>query len=154
VDKSGFEADCVPNEAMDRVCLCVSATDDTITIRFVEPVQLRTKKFVYELTIPHTHPRYRLQRETVLEQKDVSVESLWENYWLGKWGENVSNVLLHAPRAFKELEEAIKTEGLRAPVIVHRDGTLRGGSHRVMIYKRLGRKTIPAFITDTVGGTL
>jgi hypothetical protein len=154
VDKSGFEADEVPNEAMDRICEVVDVTDgDWIVLRFPYAVKLRNGQLTQQLTIPQNHSRYQLRKERVIDQREASVDELWEQYWYGKWGKRVSDWLMNGG-GFKDLELAIKQEGLRAPVLLHRDGTLRGGSHRVLVYKRMGRKTIDAFVTDTTGGTL
>jgi hypothetical protein len=163
--KSGFEADEIPNEAMDRLCECVTRDDNTITLRFPHPVKMRDGTWQDELTIPIRHKLYRFEREELVHTPDyprgktpethmVPVEQLWESYWLKVWGKEVAEWLVDSPVAFKGLEEAIKREGLRAPLLVHKDGSARGGSHRLLVVKRMGWKDVECFITNTTGGTL
>jgi ParB-like chromosome segregation protein Spo0J len=83
----------------------------------------------------------------------VPVKQLWDNYWIRVWGENVAEFLLNGG-AFEKLGESIEREGLRAPLLVHKNGSLRGGSHRLMAIKRLGWKRVESFVTNTTGGTL
>jgi len=163
--KCGVEADEIPNEAMDRLCQVVTRDDNTITLRYPHEVKLHDGRMVRELTIPIRHKLYTVQLEELVCNTDypkgktpktvmVPVKQLWESYWLAKWGQRVSESLLNSKVAFPSLCEAIKRDGLRAPVIVHRDGTLRGGSHRLLVCKRMGWKSIEAFVTNTTGGTL
>ena len=162
--KSGFEADEIPNEAMDRLCECVTRDDNTITLRYPHPVKLRDGRMVDELTIPIRHKLYRFEREKLvgfLKYRAgatpgtymVPVKQLWESYWLRVWGKTVSEWLLNGG-GFAKLGDAIEREGLRAPLLVHNDGTLRGGSHRLMAIKRMGWQDVECFVTNTTGGTL
>ena len=162
--KSGHEAKEVPHEATDRICWCTARDDNTMTVRFPYKVRHRDGTMSENLTIPRRHKLYYFERETLVRDADyergpnkytymVPVEQLWESYWLAKWGKAVSESQLNGP-VYKKLENAILSEGLRAPAIVHQDGTLRGGSHRVLVYKRLGHELIEAYVTATTGGTL
>lgn len=156
------EADEVPHEATDRICECVTRDDTTVTVEFPRPVKMRDGSWQKRLTIPRWHDLYIIESERLVDNKSyergplgdthmVPVANLWDSYWLQTWGRRVSEWLLKSPVAFKDLERAIVDEGLRAPVMVHRDGTARGGSHRVIVAKRLKWDTIEAYITDTVG---
>jgi hypothetical protein len=162
--KSGFEADEVPNEAMDRICECVTRDDNTITVRFPYPVKMRDGTMTDTLTIPIRHKLYTLQREELVSNAEyergpsgdtfmLPVENLYNSYWGRVWSKRVSDFLLNGP-AMKRLEHAIRDEGLRAPIIAHRDSTLRGGSHRIMMCKRLGWDKVETYITKTMNGTL
>jgi hypothetical protein len=127
-----------------------------VTLWFPYPVKMRDGSMQNALTIPSRGMFYHLQPETIISSDFepgptegtvmVPVATLYKNYW-GRFGEK------DPAWTYKEssipLQQEIEVEGLRAPVILGRDLGMRYGSHRVLIYHRLGLEFIEAYITDS-----
>jgi hypothetical protein len=161
---SGFEADEVPHEATDRICWCVDWDGQTITVEFPYDVKMRDGTFQKQLTIPRWHDLYTTERQKLVYNAPypkgsvkntymMPVEDLYTGYWTRIYGKH-ADVWANSPAAYKALREAIQREGLRAPLVAHKDGSLRCGTHRLMVAKQLGWNEIEAYVTNTTGKVL
>lgn len=151
----------LPREAAGRMCV-VDSYDESgthVTLWFPYPIKMRNGTLQDKLTIKVQYPLYGLVRETILPSKwddgptkdtvMVPVQMLYDNYWT-RFG--AKDPAWEYKNSSMDLQAEIEAEGLRAPVILGRDFGLRHGSHRVLIYRRLGIEFIEAYVTDHESG--